>query len=41
MFSLLKKVMLLIFFENGLGNIVKNISDNFEVFRILNQIAYF
>ena len=34
MFSLLKKVVLLIFFGNGLGNIIKNVSGNFEIFTI-------
>ena len=34
MFRLLKKVVLLIFFGNELGNIIKNISGNFEIFMI-------
>ena len=31
---ILKKVVLLIFFGNGLGNIIKNISGSFEIFTI-------
>ena len=34
MFRLLIKVSLLIFFRNGLGDIIKNISGNFEIFTI-------
>ena len=32
MFGLLKKIGILIFFGYGLGNIIKNISGNFEIF---------
>ena len=41
MCRLLKKVILMIYFGNGLGNIKKNISGNFEIFTKLNQIVYF